>query len=65
MEEKRKRKTRTSSAVKRRYNAKHYKDFRGAIKFELFDRIEAYIKKENLSRPEFLQRAMDRLEGEE
>ena len=41
MEEKKKRKTRTSSAVKRRYNAKHYKDFRGAIKFELFDRIEA------------------------
>ena len=65
MEEKRKRKTRTSSAVKRRYNAKHYKKFMAEIKFEFFDRIEAYRKKENMSRAEFLQRAMDRLEGEE
>lgn len=65
MEEQKKRKTHTSSAVKRRYNAKHYKKFMAEIKFEFFDRIEAYRKKENMSRAEFLQRAMDRLEGEE
>ena len=65
MEEQKKRKTHTSSAVKQRYNSKHYKKFTMEVKFELFDRIEAYRKKENLSRAEFLQRAMDRLEGEE
>ena len=65
MEEQQKKKPRTSSAVKRRYNAKHYKKFMAEIKFEFFDRIEAYRKKENMSRAEFLQRAMDRLEGEE
>ena len=57
MEEQKKRKTHTSSAVKQRYNSKHYKKFTMEVKFELFDRIEAYRKKENLSRAEFLQNA--------
>ena len=62
MEEKKKRKTRTSSAVKRRYNAKHYKKFTAEIKFELFDRVEGYREKEGISRAEFLQRALEKLE---
>ena len=65
MEEKRKRKTTTSTAVKQRYNSRHYKKFTMEVKFELFDRIEEYRKKENLSRAEFLQRAIEKLEGEE
>ena len=61
-EQKPKRKTRTSSAVKNRYNAKTYKNYRAAIKPDLFERIEKYSKQENLSRPEFLQRAIETLD---
>lgn len=61
MEEQQK-KPRTSSAVKRRYNAKHYKKFTAEIKFELFDRVEGYREKEGISRAEFLQRALEKLE---
>ena len=57
-----KRKTHTSSKVKNRYNAKTYKNYRAAIKPELFDRIEAYSKKEGLSRPQFLARAIEELD---
>ncbi len=56
------RKTKTSSAVKNRYNAKTYKNYRAAIKPDLFDRIEQYSKQENLSRPEFLRRAIETLD---
>lgn len=65
MEEiKTKRKTHTSSAVKNRYNAKNYKNFRAAIKPELYDRIDEYLKQEGISRPEFLLRAIENLKGE-
>ena len=62
MEEQQKKKPRTSSAVKRRYTAKHYKKFTAEIKFELFDRVEGYREKEGISRAEFLQRALEKLE---
>ena len=64
MENKPKRKTHTSSAVKNRYNAKTYKNFRAAIKPELYGRIDEYIKQEGISRPEFLLRAIEHLKGE-
>lgn len=56
-----KRKTVTSSAVKNRYNQKHYKVFRASVKHELFDEIERYKKENNLSNPQFLANAMDLL----
>lgn len=57
-----KRKTRTSSAVKNRYNAKVYRKFQAAIKPDLSKRIDDYTIKEGISKPEFLQRAIDKLE---
>lgn len=58
-----KRKTRTSTAVKRRYNEKHYKRFQADIKFELFDKITAYTEAHQISKSEFLIRALDKLEN--
>lgn len=58
-ESKPRRKTKTSSAVKNRYNAKTYKKFQANIKPDLFDRIEEYSKKANLSRPQFLAKAIE------
>ena len=54
-----KRRTRTSTAVKRRYNEKHYKRFYADVKIELYDRLEAYRTGEGISRSEFLQKAID------
>lgn len=57
-----KRKTKTSSAVKNRYNAKAYRKFQAAIKPDLFQRIEDYTTKEGISKPEFLERAINTLD---
>ena len=65
MENKAKRKTHTSSAVKNRYNAKNYKNFRAAIKPDLYERIDEYLKQEGISRPEFLLRAIEKMKGEQ
>ena len=62
-EEKPKRKTHTSSAVKNRYNAKAYRKFQAAIKPELSLRIEGYTAREGISKPEFLERAIDILDS--
>ena len=43
-----KRKTTTSTAVKRRYNEKHYKKFQADIKIDLFERINSYTEKEKI-----------------
>lgn len=51
----------TSSEVKLRYNRKTYKQFNVQIKPELFERITAYCTENNLSRSEFLQKAIERL----
>lgn len=60
MEEKRK--THTSSTVKRRYNQKAYKSITVQIKPELAARVQAYKEQEGISMPELLTRAMDALE---
>ena len=59
MEEKRK--TRTSSAVKNRYNQKHYTVFRASVKPELYAKIEDYKKQNGLSNPKFLEKAIEAL----
>lgn len=51
----------TSSAVKRRYNQKAYRQFTAQIKPELFERIAAYQEAHGLSRPQFLLQAIDAL----
>ena len=61
-EETPKRKTRTSSAVKNRYNAKAYRKFQAASKPDLSQRIEDYTTKEGISKPEFLERAINALD---
>lgn len=58
------RRTRTSTAVKRRYNSKHYKRFSADVKIELYDRLEAYRTDEGISRAEFLQNAIDMMQNE-
>lgn len=57
-----KRKTRTSQAAVNRYNAKTYKQFTARIRPELSGRIDSYIKQEDISKPEFLRRAIDELD---
>lgn len=61
MDETKKRKTTTSSAVKYRYNSKNYKQFNVQIKPDLFNRINEYCDKEGITRPQFLARAIDLL----
>ena len=56
-----KRKTHTSSEVKRRYNEKHYKRFLADIKIEFFDELTEFIESEGISRSEFLARAFEAL----
>lgn len=60
-----KRKTRTSSEVKNRYNAKHYKRYQASIKPELADSIEEYIIKNNLNKAKFLELAFEALKKQE
>lgn len=55
------RKTRTSSAVKRRYNQKTYRSITVQVKPELAERIQAYKEQEGISMSELLTRAMDAL----
>ena len=57
-----KRKTHTSSAVKNRYNQKHYKVFRASVKPELYEQIEDYKNKNGLSNPQFLAKAIEALQ---
>ena len=59
-----KRKTTTSTTAKQLWNEKHYKQFNVMVKPELFDRITEYTKRENISRREFLERALDSLNKE-
>ena len=57
-----KRKTRTSTAVKRRYNDKHYKKFQADIKNETFELITEYIEKNQISKAKFLEIAIKELD---
>jgi hypothetical protein len=45
--------------VKSRYNKKAYRQFAARVKPDLSQRIEDYTIKEGISKPEFLQRAID------
>ena len=61
-ENKKARKTHTSSAVKNKYAKKNYKRFSPALKFDLYERVEAYRAKEGISQSQFIERALDALE---
>ena len=50
----------TSSAVKRRYNAKAYKQWNVQVKPELFDRLEAERGALGMSRAEYLDHLTDK-----
>nr|DAK92750.1 MAG TPA: Replication regulatory protein [Caudoviricetes sp.] len=60
-----KRKTHTSSAVKRRYNAKTYDKFEAQLIPETSERIAAYCAAHKLSRSQFIERALDILDPRE
>ena len=49
----------TSTASKNKYNKKAYENFNVRLKPELFTRIDDYCKENNLSRSQFLQKAID------
>ena len=49
----------TSTQVKARWNAKHYKQFAAQIKPELFDELEAVRAEAGMSRSEFLAWALE------
>ena len=57
-------KSKTSTTSKQLWNEKHYRQFNVMVKPELFDRITEYTKRENISRREFLERALDSLSKE-
>lgn len=57
-----KRKTTTSSAVKRRYNQKAYKSITVQVKPELAGQIQAYREREGISMSQFLSRAVEALD---
>lgn len=57
-----KKKPTTSTAVKRRYNEKNYKQINTQVRFDLADRIAKYREQEKISMPQFLERAIDILE---
>lgn len=63
MDETTKRKTHTSTAVKRRYNEKAYKKITVQVKPELAERIAAYREREEISMAQFLQRAIELLDA--
>lgn len=55
----------TSTASKYKYNKKAYKAFNVQIKPEIFDRIDQYCKKNNISRSQFLLNAINTLSPDE
>ena len=56
-----KRKAKASTTTKQLWNEKHYRQFNVMIKPELFNSISEYTDRENISRREFLERAIDAL----
>ena len=59
-----KRKTTTSTAVKRRYNDKTYKRFFADIRIEDYDEIDAFIQSKGWSKAEFIKSAYKLMKGE-
>lgn len=56
-----KRRTTTSTAVKRRYNEKTYTQFRADLRNEEYAEIDAYCKSRGWSKSEFIKRAYEAL----
>lgn len=54
-----------STASKNKYNKKTYENFNVRIKPELFNRIDRYCKKNNISRSQFLLAAINTLSPDE
>lgn len=64
MPEETKRRTTTSTAVKRKYNDKTYKRFFADIRIEEYDEIDAFIQSKGWSKAEFVKAAYAALKGE-
>lgn len=60
-----KRRTTTSTAVKRRYNDKTYKRFFADIRIEDYAEIDAFIQAKGWSKADFVKTAYDRLKNEQ
>lgn len=60
-----KRKTATSTAVKRRYNDKTYKRFFADIRIEDYAEIDAFVRSKGWSKAEFIREAYDHLRAAE
>lgn len=54
----------TSTAVKNKYNKKTYENFNVRLRPDLYNRIDTYCKENNISRSQFLLRAIDILSPE-
>lgn len=63
--ESKKRRTTTSTAVKRRYNDKTYTQFRADLRNEVYAEIDDYCKSKGLSKAEFLKRAFEKIKERE
>jgi hypothetical protein len=59
-----KRRTTTSTAVKRRYNDKTYTQFRAPMRNEDYAEIDAFIRSKGWSKAEFIKAAYAALKGE-
>lgn len=59
-----KRRTTTSTAVKRRYNDKTYKRFFADIRIEEYTEIDAFIQSKGWSKAAFVRAAYELLKGE-
>ncbi len=49
----------------REYKKRHYKQFTVSLKPELKERIDAYCRKEDITKPEFMLRAINQLENKD
>lgn len=56
--------SKTSSAVKYKYNQKAYKAFNVQVKPDVFNRIDGYCKSHGISRSQFLLKAINTLSPE-
>lgn len=52
----------SATKAKNKYNKENYKQFKANLKPDLFTRIDEYCKKHELSRSQFLTKAIDLLE---
>ena len=54
-----KRRTQTSTAVKRRYNDKTYTQFRAPLRNEVYIEIDKYIQSHGWSKADFVKKAYE------